>query len=318
MKPSFEYFAEFVSNYFTLGAEHNDYSVPETMWNSKVEVKDVDKLQEKYVGLVITPKDRNVGVSINLSNIYSNIEKIENWKDWNNIFKEIKEIYNRGYEQMGAIDAMGNKAMNWNYVKEHLFVWLVPAYQNATILSNCPHFKAFDLALVYRIDLGVDENDQVANVLVTYDLMEHWGATKETLHEVALKSASKIRPATFMSINEVMYKMTGDPSFLLPDMDLPMRVASVEGGQYGAAVIFYDNFLKQIANKWDSNLIILPSSIHECLILPDDGDMELKIFEDMVEEVNIKEVEPEDKLSDNVYYYDRNTNCFSEAKGHLK
>lgn len=318
MKPSFEYFAEFVSNHFTLGSERNDYSVPETMWNAKVEVKDVDKLQEKYVGLIITPKDRNVGVSINLSNMYSNIKRIEDWKDWDNIFEEIKEIYNQGYVQMRVIDAMGNKTMDWNYVKEHLFVQLIPAYQNATILSNCPHFKAFDLALAYRIDLGVNENGQVASALVTYNLMEHWRVTKETLHEVALKSASKIRPATFMSINEVMYKMTGDPSFLSPGMDLPMRVASVEGGQYGAAVIFYDNFLKQIADKLDSNLIILPSSIHECIILPDSGDLELEELEDMVKEINIQEVEPEDRLSDDIYYYDKYTGCFSEAKGHLK
>lgn len=60
-----------------------------------------------------------------------------------------------------------------------------------------------------------------------------------------------------------------------------------------------------ICEKIGSNFFILPSSLHEVLIVPASKNMDLSELEDMVREVNATQVAPPDKLSDSVYRYDR-------------
>ena len=64
-------------------------------------------------------------------------------------------------------------------------------------------------------------------------------------------------------------------------------------------------FWKKVAELLGTNFYVLPSSIHELLILPDNGSMQLSELEAMVREVNATQVAPEDRLSDKVQYYDR-------------
>ena len=66
-----------------------------------------------------------------------------------------------------------------------------------------------------------------------------------------------------------------------------------------------DGVLDKIGDLMDSNFYVLPSSIHEVLIVPDNGNMQTKELENMVREVNASQVLPEDLLSDKVQYYDR-------------
>ncbi len=74
---------------------------------------------------------------------------------------------------------------------------------------------------------------------------------------------------------------------------------------FGASALLYSASMKALAEKWNKNLIILPSSVHEVILLPDDGITEKEFYREMVKEVNDTQVEPEERLSYNVYYYDR-------------
>lgn len=73
----------------------------------------------------------------------------------------------------------------------------------------------------------------------------------------------------------------------------------------GAGVLAQDNVLERIGNLLGSDFYVLPSSIHEVLIVPDNGAVNLKELEAVVKEVNATEVAPEDLLSDKVQHYDR-------------
>ena len=71
-----------------------------------------------------------------------------------------------------------------------------------------------------------------------------------------------------------------------------------------AAVMFYPDFMDQVAKELGGDIFILPSSVHEVLILPDDGNMNAQELKEMVTSINASEVAPEDRLTDNVYHYD--------------
>lgn len=72
--------------------------------------------------------------------------------------------------------------------------------------------------------------------------------------------------------------------------------------------------MEKVAELLGTNYYVLPSSIHELLILPDNGSMQLSELEAMVREVNATQVAPEDRLSDKVQYYDRETKLLQRGQ----
>ena len=93
--------------------------------------------------------------------------------------------------------------------------------------------------------------------------------------------------------------------------NLPMYVLTNKKKSYGAAAMFDKDALKNLANKLESNLYILPSSVHEIICIPEEEGMDPLYIREMVKEVNMTSVSEEEYLSDNIYYYDRETNKLS-------
>ena len=87
--------------------------------------------------------------------------------------------------------------------------------------------------------------------------------------------------------------------------DNPLYVISTESECYGAAVILYPGFLEKTAAKLESDFFLLPSSLHEMVLVKDDGNLKTEELIQMVKEINASEVRAEDKLTDSVYYYNR-------------
>ena len=108
----------------------------------------------------------------------------------------------------------------------------------------------------------------------------------------------------------VMAEMMGMPEEMMADMAPPMYVATNQDKVHGAAVMFYTDFMDQAAKELGGDIFILPSSVHEVLILPDDGNMDAQELKEMVTSINASEVSPEDRLTDSVYHYDAQERIF--------
>ena len=89
----------------------------------------------------------------------------------------------------------------------------------------------------------------------------------------------------------------------MPDIPDTMFVLTNDTKVNGAAAILNDDIRQEIAEKV-GDFYMLPSSIHETLIIPKDAGMEFKELEQMVQEVNQTQVAPGERLSDHVYEYD--------------
>lgn len=106
-----------------------------------------------------------------------------------------------------------------------------------------------------------------------------------------------------------------DEMFGIPDdAEETMYVATVPDKNSGAGVIAYQDFMDQAAERVGGDFFVLPSSINEILLVPDNGDMTADALRDMVKDVNAKEVSPEERLSDNVYHYDSKDHVFELAE----
>lgn len=214
-----------------------------------------------------------------------------------------------------AIDV--SALMDYENMKEKLSVEVISANANADLLANVPHDRMEDLAVVYRFVMESSEDGR-ASILVTNNLMDRMGVSHEQLRADALENSPEIRPVVIMGMNEVMKEMI-DPEvyemFGIPDdAEETMYVATVPDKNSGAGVIAYQDFMDQAAERVGGDFFVLPSSINEILLVPDNGDMTADALRDMVKDVNAKEVSPEERLSDNVYHYDSKDHVFELAE----
>ena len=146
-------------------------------------------------------------------------------------------------------------------------------------------------------------------MLAIYDI------TADRLHADAMEAAVRNRPAKLQNMDDIMREMLGDMSGLfLTDEPSPIWVATVDNGQHGAGVIQYPGFLDQAAETLGGDFYVLPSSVHEVLLVADNGSMELGYLEEMVRSVNAEEVAPAERLSDSVYHYDSEVHIFENAR----
>ena len=147
--------------------------------------------------------------------------------------------------------------------------------------------------------------------------LKRWELLPEQLHEDALKNAPELKPAVITGMSEVMAEMMGMSPEEMAMMGMPtdpadeqMYVDTVPDKIHGAGVLAYQDFMDQAAERVGGSFYILPSSLHEVLLVPDNGQMNLQDLEAMVREVNATQVAPEDKLTDNVYHYDAEAKVF--------
>ena len=174
------------------------------------------------------------------------------------------------------------------------------------------------MAVVYRFVVESDEAGR-ATILVTNELLNKMGVTPEQLHADALENAPELRPAVIKGMSEVMVDMMGPGAAEMFGIDeFPqdemMYVATVPDKISGAGVIAYQEFMDQAAERLGGDFYILPSSVHEVLLVKDDGNANFRDLKAMVEEVNATQVAPEEKLTDSVYHYDSKEHIFELAE----
>lgn len=173
-----------------------------------------------------------------------------------------------------------------------------------------------DLAVVFRIYLPTQEVKN-ATVSVSNSLLFAWNKTIDDIYPVALQNTMLANPARIDSMIHIITKTSDEymkneiKNFQIEPYE--QYVLGNLDGMNGAAVLLYPNILEQLAQNAGANLFILPSSIHEVILMQDTGELDAKELQAIVMSINSSEVLPEEKLSDEVYYYNKNEHCLSMA-----
>lgn len=273
---------------------------------ANVSTNEVSKLNESYEALTVTPEGSNVGVNVNMENFF---EAYENGVDYDAVVDRAIRVIENGLDHQPAIDV--SSLTDYSQMKDKLIMEVVSKEANEEMLANIPHVEMEDMAVVYRFVLDSSEEGR-ATILATNQLIETMGVTTEQLHKDAMENAPELKPAIIMGMSEMLADM-GMPMEMM-GMEAPtqefMYVATVEDKINGAGVLAYQNFMDQAAERIGGDFFILPSSRHEILLVPDNGEADLQQLKDMVREVNATQVAPEEKLTDSVYHYDSKEKIF--------
>ena len=275
-----------------------------------ISVHTVNKLNESYEAITVTPEGSNIGVNIGIDKFY---EALDNGRSYDEVVDKAVEVINNGINQRPDFDI--NSLSDYSQMKSKLAMEVVSAETNAEMLATVPHQNIEDMAVVYRFVLNSDDEGR-ASILVTNQLLDSMGVTPEQLHADAMENAPVIKPVEIKGMSEVMAEMMGIEQaemmgiFPVAPEDEQMYVATVPDKVHGAGVLAYQDFMEKAAERAGGDFFILPSSIHEILIVPDNGKMGLKDLEAMVRDVNATQVAPADKLTDSVYHYDSKEKIF--------
>lgn len=223
-------------------------------------------------------------------------------------------IYSIGaFIQSNHIEINVEEIPDYEKIKDKLFFRLINYKKNKASLRNVPHIKYLDLSIIFCLSF---KGDGYMTVTINNKLMEIWEKSIEELYEQAKKNTQSLFGMLFKTMNEVLIELAKEKLKDEQEIDKVNKLLAEEEfnilhvltnkiGINGAAVILYDNVLKMIAEELESDLIIIPSSIHEVLILAFREDLSMSELKEMVHNVNKSEVPIVDILSDNVYRYSR-------------
>lgn len=193
-------------------------------------------------------------------------------------------------------------------VKSCIICNLVNYERNKELLEDIPHYRFLDLAIVFKVHLNSFING-MATVLIHNNHLAIWNISKETLRDLAIVNTPRIFPYTLTDMGSLLGELLGEDDIcgeFRPEV--PMYVLSNNVRMHGAVSLLYNDVLKELSNRLNTDLCILPSSVHETIILPVSGEIRTEEFCEMVREVNTTQLSREEILSDHVYYYVRESN----------
>ena len=173
---------------------------------------------------------------------------------------------------------------------------------NRNLLLNCPVERFEDVFIVCRVVVGREE-DRVNSVIVDNRLMYAMYTDVKELFEMARNNTIRILPPTLRSMQEVL---EGFGFFFSSDSEqVPMYIFGNKDNFLGAVNILYPDELRKAGDRIGNDFYILPSSIHETILVPAGVDICPRDLKQIVESVNVEEVGEADRLSDSVYIYTR-------------
>lgn len=188
--------------------------------------------------------------------------------------------------------------------KRHMVCRVINQEKNKNLLQEVPYRPFLNLAVVYYYLLEQEEIGSAA-ICIRNEHLKMWGMNKQDLDEIAVENMKKMLPYQFLSMEEMMRELMTEEEFDVEQEKISLYVLTNKQKSYGAVWITDSNVLKKIGEELGQNYYILPSSVHECMIVPYDINTEENMLLEMVKEMNITQVEPEEVLADTIYYYDR-------------
>lgn len=277
-------------------------------------------------GLCIAKGNAQVAPAIYLNPCY---RQYQNGRPIRDIVEELMLLYRNN--QTPPVMDYGRLAQ-YEEMKSFIACKLIHADSNRELLKDVPHVLWLDLALVFYLCI-YENNDELMTATIHNSHLDIWGISQEKLKQTALANTPRMFPPVISSMARIIEDlnlaigqesaMAGshppvpDPNESGPDQAAPFYVLSNTSGINGASCILYPEVLKNFADGMGKDLIVLPSSIHEVLLLPDEGDISFDEMSRLVTHINQTEVPKEDRLSNQVYLYSRLNQTLTMASVNL-
>lgn len=275
------------------------------------------------VTIVTIPKNNNVKLdALSVKSKTSNIAPLIYLADYYNEYTEGRSIENIVdsivsicKRESGINSEIINQFTDYSIMKDYIQTKLINKERNAELLKTVPHREFLDLAIVCMLNIPFSDEQGEGTVLINKQHMNIWKISEDEMFSVAKVNSLEKNPAVIKSMNDVIKDMyinnileeqeEDELCAMIDSADSYLYVLTNTSKHNGAVAITYENVLKEFANTKNCNLYILPSSIHEAILVLEEDKTKATELREMVQSVNQTELQEIEIISDNVYYYDR-------------
>ena len=280
--------------------------MPEQYQGMRLRVEPVNKVNKVLDGITLVGSGagRSVSPTLYINHMYEHYLETENLQE---VLQSAARRMDMAFKEMPEVGDV-----NLESAKDNIVIQVINTLQNEDMLRDMPHREFQDLSIIYRWVVKVDENG-IQSSAIRNNLAEQLGMNEEQLFKCAVENTRRIFPPTVKSMNDVIREMfisDGMPAevadMMIGEMpeDKMMWVISNDRGINGAGSMLYEDNLHKLAMKLETDLYILPSSVHECIAVSTNVGDPYELAE-MVSEINMGQVALEDRLSNQVYHYDK-------------
>ena len=278
-------------------------------------------------GVCVLLKDRNIAPTIYLNEYYKEYEEKENKEE---IIEKICYIIEQN--QLKNSFNVGF-FLNYESLKKYLVYRIINKERNKELLKKVPYRQIQDLAVVCHCLI---ENEEIGtgSILIHHHHLENWKIKEEQLFSDTSANSPLLEPCKVHKMSQLVKEILEESvehkveeicreypqdkdklventlNYMVEEMEegqLPMYVLTNSRRYYGAASLVYDEVMENIAKLFNNDYYILPSSVHELILLEKTEDIQPQELNEMIMEVNRTQVDEEEWLGDHAYFYCRRT-----------
>ena len=252
-------------------------------------------------GITVSEKGIHISPTIYLEEYF---QQFQEGKPIEKIVEKILQLY----EEVKCSHPWEESLLqNYEELKGKFACKLIHRGKNEKLLNDIPYVPWMDLAIVVFVLLEVSPYG-TATVLVRKEHLEIWGLTEAQLFDEAKKNTPILLPYQFCPMRKLLREICPYAVDEGEEEEESLYVLSNKLRSFGAASMLYEGILEKVGQKLGENYYILPSSIHEVIVVPESKSPVKQDLEEMVREINETQVEEEEVLSDRVYYFSRKEN----------
>jgi len=292
--------------------------LPESYRDAEIKLQEVEKNNGlKLTGITIPNGNQRIVPTVYLDSLY---QEYINGKDVDSCVGDVADMRIEAQGKAEFFDMGVPDILDYEKMKDKLQMRICDKEWNTDRLADKVVTEHGDFAAYYAVNL--EENGEgISSIPVTVSLMNEWGVSVEQIQADAMM-ADKNRGVQLVDMTQIIESMIfgGTPKNLLNEkldmetVENPMFCLTNESKMNGASLLLQEDIRKQIGECLGSDYFVLPSSIHEVLILPDNGMLEVPELNAMVKEVNETQVERQEQLSDKVQFCDGKTAVMENAE----
>ena len=292
--------------------------LPESYKDAEIKLQEVEKNNGlKLTGITIPNGNQRIVPTVYLDSLY---QEYINGKDVDSCVGDVADMRIEAQGKAEFFDMGVPDILDYEKMKDKLQVRICDKEWNTDRLADKVVTEHGDFAAYYAVNL--EENGEgISSIPVTVSLMNEWGVSVEQIQADAMM-ADKNRGVQLVDMTQIVESMIfgGTPKNLLNEkldmetVENPMFCLTNESKMNGASLLLQEDIRKQIGECLGSDYFVIPSSVHEVLILPDNGIFQVPELNAMVQEVNETQVERQEQLSDKVQFCDKKTAVMENAE----
>lgn len=252
-------------------------------------------------GITICMGDDMLYPNLYIDTIYERCRDLEEPLDFTAIALDLLEVYEKNVLQVNIREGFFE---TFHSVKDRIVCKLVNYQKNIDYLEEHPYVPFHDLAIIFYYVFEETPLSQ-ASIFLQKKHFELWNVDVDTVYEEALKNMKRLFPPRIITMEDKILSMMNMQG--TQEQASNLYILEHTGTVNGASALLFPGILESFSNQINGDFYLLPSSIHEIILVPAQSQEEIEHYSELVMSANLNCVEAEDFLSNSVYYYEKAT-----------